>query len=83
MNEDTDTVTFPTETIQAVFKNSWKESSTKANKDSIQLSCEFLRLFTTEAVHRAAAGNGRSTDNERRLGTESLEQILPQLLLDF
>lgn len=41
-------------------------------------------MIQSEAVHRAAAETDRSTDNEsKRLMTESLEQILPQLLLDF
>ncbi|KAF1799744.1 hypothetical protein FB192DRAFT_1138796 [Mucor lusitanicus] len=63
------------------------------NKEALQLSCEFLRLFTVEALHRASEEQDKiessltdesgTTTSRKELQVEHLERILPQLLLDF
>ncbi|XP_024397177.1 protein MHF2 homolog isoform X2 [Physcomitrium patens] len=58
-----------------------KSRGTNINSDALKLSCEYLRLFVTEAVERAALvaeAEGCTTIE----GTH-FERILPQLLLDF
>lgn len=58
-----------------------KSRGTNINSDALKLSCEYLRLFVSEAVERAALvaeAEGCTTIE----GTH-LERILPQLLLDF
>ncbi|KAI8144550.1 centromere protein X-like protein [Fennellomyces sp. T-0311] len=81
---DEDRETFKPETINAIFKQSWKESNTRANKEAQLLACEFLRLFVTgkfcEAVHRAA---DTVTEDDQHIDAEHFEQTLNQLLLDF
>nr|XP_024397179.1 protein MHF2 homolog isoform X4 [Physcomitrium patens] len=57
------------------------EVAAAVNSDALKLSCEYLRLFVTEAVERAALvaeAEGCTTIE----GTH-FERILPQLLLDF
>ncbi|KAG1457834.1 hypothetical protein G6F46_009261 [Rhizopus delemar] len=55
-----------------------------ANKEAIQLSSEFLRLFVVEAVHRSSAeleamSIASQTTNKKVINVEALERILPQL----
>ncbi|KAI9281992.1 centromere protein X [Sporodiniella umbellata] len=74
--------------IHNAFKAEWKNETTRANKDAIQLSSEFLRLFVVEAVHRSseeleAMSIASQTTNKNAINVEALERILPQLLLDF
>ncbi|KAI9484246.1 MAG: hypothetical protein EXX96DRAFT_561503 [Benjaminiella poitrasii] len=58
-----------------------------ANKEAVILSCEFLRLFTVEAIHRASdeqdVMNNAANESSDTLQVDHLERILPQLLLDF
>ncbi|KAI7902369.1 centromere protein X [Cokeromyces recurvatus] len=81
--------TFNPDTVSNVFKAAYKSDNAKANKEAIILACEFLRLFTVEAIHRASDEqdimNTTTTVNEasNTLEVEHLERILPQLLLDF
>ncbi|KAL1932008.1 hypothetical protein VTP01DRAFT_9064 [Rhizomucor pusillus] len=56
------------------------------NSQALLLSCEFLRLFTTEAVHRSAEELAKQHDDQSlpdRIGVEHLERSVVQLLLDF
>ncbi|KAG0205827.1 hypothetical protein BGX28_002607 [Mortierella sp. GBA30] len=80
--------TFKPETIQAIFKGVWTDPGTKAQKEAMQLSAEFLRLFTIEALHRTAAYQREQEDEELRseetlIELDSLEAITPQLVMDF
>lgn len=59
-----------------------------AQKDAMELSAEFLRLFTIEALHRTAAYQREQEDedlkdDETLIELDSLEAITPQLLMDF
>ncbi|KAJ3033134.1 hypothetical protein HDV00_006710 [Rhizophlyctis rosea] len=46
--------TFRPETLQTLFKSVWKDPNTKASKDALALSAEFLRLFVIESFSHAA-----------------------------
>ncbi|KAG0213116.1 hypothetical protein BGX31_001336 [Mortierella sp. GBA43] len=61
---------------------------TIVQKEALQLSAEYLRLFTIEALHRTAAYQREQEDEELRneeslIELDSLEAITPQLVLDF
>ncbi|XP_077228862.1 centromere protein X [Tasmannia lanceolata] len=58
-----------------------KNRPTTANSNALKLSCELLRLFVTEAVHRAAII--AEAEGISKIEATHLERILPQLLLDF
>ncbi|CAG8710005.1 17680_t:CDS:2, partial [Cetraspora pellucida] len=47
-------ITFDTTVLNDIFKTVWKKRKTKARKDALLLSAEYLRLFTDEAISRAA-----------------------------
>ncbi|OAD68882.1 hypothetical protein PHYBLDRAFT_188491 [Phycomyces blakesleeanus NRRL 1555(-)] len=77
---------FPTETVHALFKKTWAGRNVKIHKNALLLSGEFLKLFTTEAVHRASSQvrrPGIPEEDSRQIDIEHLESILPQLVLDF
>lgn len=75
--------TFNPETVQTVFKHAWKNENSKANKEAILLSCEFLRLFVVEAINRSSEEQQSMDSSSNTIDVEHLERILPQLLLDF
>ncbi|KAI7820386.1 hypothetical protein BC939DRAFT_399487 [Gamsiella multidivaricata] len=59
-----------------------------AHKEALELSAEYLRLFTIEALHRTAAYQREQEDEELRneetlIELDSLEAITPQLVMDF
>ncbi|KAF9584776.1 hypothetical protein BGW38_005213 [Lunasporangiospora selenospora] len=79
---------FRAETMHAIFKQVWADPGTKAHKDALRLSAEYLRLFTIEALHRTAAYQKEQEDEELRedvvpIELDSLEAITPQLMMDF
>jgi len=71
---------FNLKTIERLLKSSW-QLNTKINADGVQLSGEFLRLFVVEAINRAA--KVAEAEGAESIEPSHLEQILPQLLLDF
>ncbi|KAK3825883.1 MAG: hypothetical protein J3Q66DRAFT_328831 [Benniella sp.] len=76
------------ETMGAIFKEVWREPGVKVQKEALQLSAEYLRLFTIEALHRTAAYQREQEDEELKneeslIELDSLEAITPQLVLDF
>ncbi|KAF9088336.1 hypothetical protein BGX29_012209 [Mortierella sp. GBA35] len=80
--------TFRTETLHGVFKDVWTDPGTKAQKEALELSSEFLRLFTIEALHRTAGYQREQEDEELKddetlVELDSLEAITPQLVMDF
>lgn len=57
-------------------------------RDALEMSSEFLRLFTIEALHRTAAYQREQEDEELKdvetlVELDSLEAIAPQLVMDF
>ncbi|KAF9130353.1 hypothetical protein BGW39_003147 [Mortierella sp. 14UC] len=80
--------TFRTETMYGVFKEVWTEHGTKVQKEALEMSSEFLRLFTIEALHRTAGYQREQEDEELKddetlIEIDSLEAITPQLVMDF
>ncbi|KAF9989753.1 hypothetical protein BGZ75_005117 [Mortierella antarctica] len=87
-HEEDNVPSFRPETVQAIFKAVWTDPGTKAQKDAMQLSAEFLRLFTIEALHRTAAYQREQEDEDLRteetlIELDSLEAITAQLVMDF
>ncbi|KAG0366028.1 hypothetical protein BGZ54_005922 [Gamsiella multidivaricata] len=86
--EDEDKPNFRPATMGAIFKGVWTDPGTKAHKEALELSAEYLRLFTIEALHRTAAYQREQEDEELRneetlIELDSLEAITPQLVMDF
>nr|KAJ0218757.1 hypothetical protein LSAT_V11C300135710 [Lactuca sativa] len=67
--------------VQEGAGTSKKNRPTSANSNAVKLSCEKLRLFVSEAVHRAATI--AEAEGGNKIEATHLERILPQLLLDF
>ncbi|VFQ80634.1 unnamed protein product [Cuscuta campestris] len=67
--------------ITGAANTSRRNRPTYANAAALKLSCELLRVFVAEAVHRAAAI--AEAEGTTRIEATHLERILPQLLLDF
>ncbi|RAL41221.1 hypothetical protein DM860_010015 [Cuscuta australis] len=67
--------------IIGAANTSRRNRPTYANAAALKLSCELLRVFVAEAVHRAAAI--AEAEGTTRIEATHLERILPQLLLDF
>ncbi|KAF9362793.1 hypothetical protein BGX34_005473 [Mortierella sp. NVP85] len=87
-HDDEEKPTFRPETMGAIFKEVWREPGVKVQKEALQLSAEYLRLFTIEALHRTAAYQREQEDEELKneeslIELDSLEAITPQLVLDF
>ncbi|KAF9177017.1 hypothetical protein BGZ50_009326, partial [Haplosporangium sp. Z 11] len=58
------------------------------HKEAMQLSAEFLRLFTVEALYRMATYQREQEDEELKdeetvIELDTLEAITPQLVMDF
>ncbi|GAA5926778.1 CENP-X/MHF2 family protein [Sporobolomyces koalae] len=89
-------------TRQATIREIYRlvqDPSTRVSAPALHLSSEYLKLFTTEAIHRAAEiaqrekdqavgpskkGNAKDLDlNPGLLETKHLEQVLAGMLLDF
>ncbi|KAG0071005.1 hypothetical protein BGZ89_011890 [Linnemannia elongata] len=80
--------TFRLETLHGVFKEVWTDPVTRVQRDALEMSGEFLRLFTIEALHRTAAYQREQEDEELKdvetlVELDSLEAIAPQLVMDF
>ena len=62
-----------------------KQRGLRLNRPAALLLAEFLRLFTAEAVHRAAisAKDRHSGEGRPEVTTEDIKGILAELLLDF
>jgi len=73
--------TFLSPTVEQLAKMAFKNEKTKFSQDSLDLTCEMLRIYTIEIFNRArmqAQSEGCET-----ISPEHIEKILPQLLLDF
>ncbi|GAA6050359.1 hypothetical protein RTBOTA2_004464 [Rhodotorula toruloides] len=78
-------------TVKEIFKLV-NEPNTRVSAAALHLSAEYLRLFATEAIHRASevAEKERAANGEADKGlppglleTKHLEKVLAGLLLDF
>ncbi|KAL7343411.1 hypothetical protein BJY59DRAFT_688004 [Rhodotorula toruloides] len=82
---------FKEATVKEIFKLV-NEPNTRVSAAALHLSAEYLRLFATEAIHRASevAEKERAASGEADKGlppglleTTHLEKVLAGLLLDF
>ncbi|GAA6028749.1 hypothetical protein JCM8097_007376 [Rhodosporidiobolus ruineniae] len=87
--QGTDTPQYKQATIKEIFKLV-NDPNTRMSAPALQLSAEYLRLFTTEAIHRAAEvaqaekdAAGEDQPGLNLLETKHLEKVLAGLLLDF
>ncbi|KAL7746972.1 hypothetical protein RI367_007684 [Sorochytrium milnesiophthora] len=63
-----------TDTIHELLRTQFTDSTTKVNKDALQLATEYLRLFTLEALFRSAEVQaGRRSGRRGGLGTDDTE----------
>ncbi|GAA5916608.1 hypothetical protein JCM6882_009175 [Rhodosporidiobolus microsporus] len=85
---DADHPQFKHATVKELFKLA-NEPNTRVSAPALHLSAEYLRLFATEAIHRAAEVAKKEQQEEGRTGqpgmleTKHLEKVLAGLLLDF
>ncbi|GAA5843532.1 hypothetical protein JCM5353_005446 [Sporobolomyces roseus] len=95
---DSDTPVFKHATIREIYRLV-QEPNTRVSAPALHLSSEYLRLFATEAIHRAAEvaqqeqeeregatskkGKSKEVVPPGMLETKHLEKVLAGLLLDF
>jgi len=85
-DEDPDTPAFRDGTVHEIFKASWFVSGMKVTPVALHLASEYLRLFTVEAVHRAADEAKHNKDPKLPgvfIEVKHLENVAPSLLTDF
>ncbi|KAG0659400.1 hypothetical protein RHOSPDRAFT_33638 [Rhodotorula sp. JG-1b] len=89
--EQPDHPVFKQATVKELLRLS-HEPNTRISAAATHLSAEYLRLFATEAIHRAAEVAEKEREASKEAGkagppgmleTKHLEQILAGLLLDF
>ncbi|GAA6011805.1 hypothetical protein JCM10207_004250 [Rhodosporidiobolus poonsookiae] len=82
---------FKQATVKEVFRLV-TEPNTRISAPALHLSSEYLRLFATEAIHRASEVAQKEHDERKAAGDEApgmllearhLEKVLAGLLLDF
>ena len=66
---------------QKVLQELFAARDARVNGPAARLLGEYLRLFTAEAVHRAAAAAREAGEDE--IDTRHIKQVLAELLLDF
>ncbi|KAK3777522.1 hypothetical protein RRG08_044812 [Elysia crispata] len=79
--ESNSLVTFKTKSVNESFKQYFKDEKVTLKGNSLVLVSELLRLFTKEALTRAA--HQAKNEGDKRVTIDHLEKILPQLLLDM
>ncbi|XP_044184132.1 LOW QUALITY PROTEIN: centromere protein X-like [Acropora millepora] len=73
---------FRLETVNKLLQNFFRDKQkTKCNSGALKLMAELLKIFIAEGAARAA--EQAKVESSPTVGTEHLEKILPQLLLDF
>ncbi|GFN81915.1 centromere protein x [Plakobranchus ocellatus] len=74
-------VSFRLKTVREALTQHFKDEKTTLKGNSLALVAELLRLFTKEALTRAA--DQAKNEGDDRVTIDHLEKILPQLLLDM
>ncbi|RUS73718.1 hypothetical protein EGW08_018524 [Elysia chlorotica] len=69
-------VSFKTKTVNESFKQHFKDEKVTLKGNSLVLVSELLRLFTKEALTRAA--HQAKNEGDERVTIDHLEKILPQ-----
>ncbi|KAL6652514.1 hypothetical protein ACP70R_011439 [Stipagrostis hirtigluma subsp. patula] len=67
--------------VEPAPETSRRNRSTSANASALKMSCELLKIFVSEAVHRSAFV--AEAEGATVIEPTHLERVLPQLLLDF
>lgn len=78
---DENSQTFKTETVQKVIEQYFTDPKAKLTLPAAKLTAELMRCFVIEAAQRAM--KLAEADDQTEVTPTYLEQILPQLLLDF
>ncbi|BFZ02572.1 hypothetical protein BsWGS_05611 [Bradybaena similaris] len=73
--------TFKHKTVSDTLHQHFKDKNVTVKGDALDLVTELLRIFTKEALSRAALQ--AKAEGDSSVMTEHLEKILPQLLLDM
>lgn len=76
-------IAFKNETIKEILECSWQNTNTKSRPDSLLLTGELMRRFVLEAIRRADLVAQADVTGDNEVCVDSLEKIVPQLLLDF
>mmetsp|Transcript_4072 Transcript_4072/g.5796 ORF Transcript_4072/g.5796 Transcript_4072/m.5796 type:complete len:85 (+) Transcript_4072:334-588(+) len=77
----TDDPTFSVTTIQPMLKGAFRGKKVRVKAEALEMTCEFLRCLTIEAVQRSA--QQASLEGTNHVEPRHIQAILPQLLLDF
>mmetsp|Transcript_16756 Transcript_16756/g.68569 ORF Transcript_16756/g.68569 Transcript_16756/m.68569 type:complete len:85 (+) Transcript_16756:141-395(+) len=76
-----DDPTFLVTTVQPMLKGAFRGKKVRVKAEALELTCEFLRCLTIEAVQRSA--QQASLEGTNNVEPRHVQAILPQLLLDF
>ncbi|KAM7035476.1 PREDICTED: centromere protein X isoform X2 [Sturnus vulgaris] len=72
---------FRKDTVDRLLRLYFRDGRTRVNTDAQLLMAEMLKVFVREAAARAA--RQAQAEDLKKVDTEQLEKVLPQLLLDF
>ncbi|XP_031984583.1 centromere protein X isoform X2 [Corvus cornix cornix] len=72
---------FRKDTVDRLLRLHFRDGRTRVNADAQLLVAELLKVFVREAAARAA--RQAQAEDLKKVDTEQLEKVLPQLLLDF
>jgi hypothetical protein len=80
--------TYPTKLIGRILQETFQNKATRISPDALAVVTEYLRIYTREAIWRAAQEKKKTETVAETLGTgllevEDLEKITGPLTLDF
>ena len=86
--EETQAVTFPTKLIGRILQETFQSQNTRISADALAVVAEYLRIYTREAIWRAAHEKDRANTVAGSIGAkylevEDLEKVVGLLTLDF
>lgn len=87
-NEEPTPTTYPTKLVGRVLQETFTSPNTRISPDALAVVTEYLRIYTREAIWRAAQERSKAGTVADSLGTgllevEDLERITGPLTLDF
>ncbi|XP_041321978.1 centromere protein X isoform X1 [Pyrgilauda ruficollis] len=72
---------FRKNTVDRLLRLNFRDGRTRVNAEAQLLVGELLKVFVREAAARAA--RQAQAEDLKKVDTEQVEKVLPQLLLDF
>ncbi|XP_041264923.1 centromere protein X isoform X1 [Onychostruthus taczanowskii] len=72
---------FRKHTVDRLLRLNFRDGRTRVNAEAQLLVGELLKVFVREAAARAA--RQAQAEDLKKVDTEQVEKVLPQLLLDF